>query len=125
MTLLTSSVTSQQIIRLLGANGLRRMLQSHGLIGTRTLRGLDDNELEDGYGGLRRRRTRDPNRFPKVPSDVGKELMDSGIYGSRDGFVDVRRQRKTNLSQRLMWRKLGVEARGTQRRANQLIAQVC
>ena len=101
------------------------MLQSHGLISTRALRGSDDNDLDDGYGGLRRRRRHpDPNRFPKVPSDVGRELMDSGLYGSRDGFVDTRRRRKTSLSQRLMWRKLGVEARGTQRRANRLITQV-
>lgn len=119
-------VTTQQIVRLLGANGLRRMLQSHGLIGNGIIRGLDDDEDHAGYGGTlrrRRRRPKDENRFPKVPSDEGKVLMKSGIYGAADTWADRRRHRKANISQRLMWRRLGVEARGTQKRANQLIAQ--
>ena len=63
-------------------------------------------------------------RFPKIPSEQGKELMDSGIYGSNEYFVDRRRKRKNNLSERLMWRKLGLEARGSSRRANRYLAQV-
>ena len=121
-------VTSQQIIRLLGAQGLRRMLQSHGLLSAGRIHGLDDEDGEDGEDGYyltrRQRRQRDPNRFPKVPSDAGLSLMNTGTYGSADAWADRRRRRKEHLNQRLMWRRLGTEGRGTQRRANRLIAQV-
>lgn len=51
--------------------------------------------------------------------------MQSGLYGSRDHFSDIRRRRKNNISERLMWRKLGFEPRGSYRRANRLISQAC
>lgn len=40
----------------------------------------------EGYGPsrLRRRPEADPNRFPKVPSEAGRELMSSGLFGARD-----------------------------------------
>lgn len=50
--------------------------------------------------------------------------MDSGMYGANENFVDTRRRRKNNLSERLMWRRLGLDARGTSRRANRYLAQV-
>ena len=123
-----SPVTSAQIIQMLGANGLRRILQSHGLIGTSMARVEDEAEdNEDGYGGLARRRRKTTTlegKFPKVPSENGRKLMDSGLYGGNDSFVDNRKKRKCNLGQRLMWRELGSDHWGAQKRANKLMSQV-
>ncbi|KIH91285.1 WD repeat-containing protein 23 [Sporothrix brasiliensis 5110] len=40
----------------------------------------------DAFTNSRRRRQqlRDPNRFPKVPSEEGRKLMDSGVFGSTE-----------------------------------------
>ena len=39
----------------------------------------------DGFSSRRRRQhLRDPNRFPKVPSEEGRKLMDSGVFGSTE-----------------------------------------
>jgi WD repeat-containing protein 23 len=89
----------------------------------------DDEDLQDGYGGLGRRRRRKSkaveNKFPEVPSKEGQELMNSGIYGSDDHFVDSRKKRKTSLGARLMYREMGIDTRGTLNRANMLMSQVC
>jgi DDB1- and CUL4-associated factor 11 len=92
-----------------------------------------DHEYEEedglpGYGGFGpRRRQRRPTNFediyPKVPSEEGRALMKSGSHGSRDDFADIRRRRKNNMGERLMWRQLGIKARGSHRRANRLISQ--
>lgn len=123
-----SLVTSAQIIQMLGANGLRRILQSHGLIGGRMARADDDDEdNEDGYAGPARRRRKTASmegKFPKVPSENGKRLMDSGIYGASDSYIDNHKKRKINLGQRLMWRELGSDNRGVQKRASKLMSQV-
>jgi hypothetical protein len=128
---LITTVSSAQIIELLGATGLHQILASHGLLGNRSRnRDLedDDEDLQGGYGGLgtRRRRKAKPseNKFPEVPSKEGQELMDSGTYGSPDHFVDTRKKRKTHLGTRLMYREMGVDTRGTQNRANMLMSQV-
>jgi DDB1- and CUL4-associated factor 11 len=80
-----------------------------------------------GYGGFGTRRRRRPTNFedkyPKVPSEEGRALMRCGSYGSRDDFADIRRRRKNNISERLMWRQLGIKPRGSHRRANHLISQ--
>ena len=93
---------------------------------------IDDDEDDDDDGSYtfsnayrRRRRRPKPagDRFPKIPSEAGKELMTSGTYGSRDSFVDIRRRRRRNMSERLMWRRLGLDARPSTSRQNRLIAQ--
>jgi len=123
------TVTSAQIIELLGATGLRQILASHGLYRSRHFDDDDDGELQDGYGGLGTRRRRRSqaieNRFPEIPSKEGQELMDSGIYGCHDHFVDSRKRRKTSLGTRLLYREIGVDTRGAQNRANMLMSQVC
>ena len=127
---LTSSiVTMEQINQVLGQHGpLRRLLMSHYRLVNRRDQDEDDEDYSLGYGGFSNRRRRKPkaggNRFPKVPSEQGRALMASGIYGGRDNFTDVRRKRKTNVSERLMWRQLGLDPRSSTRRANRLIAQV-
>jgi WD repeat-containing protein 23 len=113
-------VTSAQILQLLGANGLRRILQQHGLLGaTLGADDEDDDEVYGAYGGhrFRRRRRNRPagDVFPKVPSDNGTELMNSGLYGSNPYYVDVLKQRKKRLATKLMWRELGIGAAGAQK----------
>ena len=123
-------MTIDHINQVLGSHGpLRRLLLQHYRLVDRFPRAAEDDD-EDygyGYGGFRSRR-RKPipkgDRFPKVPSERGKELMDSGIYGSNEGFVDKLRKRKNNVSEQLLWRRLGLDARGTCSRANRLLAQV-
>ena len=87
----------------------------------------DEIGLDNGHGVLGTgRRTRSKgvkNKFPPVPSEAGRELMDSRIYGSHDHFVDSRKRRKTNLATRLLYRETGIDTRGSQKRANNLISQ--
>ena len=88
----------------------------------------DDDEYETtAYGGFHRRRRRRPkptgDRFPKIPSESGRELMCSGPYGQADSFIDTRRKRRRTFSERLMWRRLGLDPRSSMRRQNRLIAQ--
>jgi hypothetical protein len=88
----------------------------------------DDDDHGSGYGGFATRLRRPKvigDKFPKIPSEQGKVLMNSGLYGYAEHFVDRRRKRKNNVSERLLWRKLGLDARGSFRRANRYIAQVC
>lgn len=122
-------VTLDQINAVLGSHGpLRRLLLNH-YRGSRGHRASDDDDDEyvSGYGGFSRRRRPKVtgDKFPKVPSEQGKTLMNSGMYGYNENFVDRRRRRKNNVSERLLWRKLGLDARGSSRRANRYIAQVC
>ncbi|POS80152.1 LEC14B protein [Diaporthe helianthi] len=64
------------------------------------------NDAVQGWPGPRRRRQPpDPNRFPKVPSDKGIELMNSGAFGSTDRSA-VRHRKK--LVRRILDRELGV-----------------
>ncbi|KAK6382150.1 hypothetical protein LTS17_004036 [Exophiala oligosperma] len=119
--LLNASAPLRQLIlsryRLLGPNG-------RDLFGDD-----DDDDYEPGYGGFsaRRRRRGRPKpaseRFPKIPSDAGRALMNSGIYGSKDSHIDILRKRKQTISERLLWRRLGLDARSSMRRQNRLIAQ--
>lgn len=87
----------------------------------------DDEEQIGGYGGFapRRRRKRIPSseRFPKIPSEAGKALMSSGVYGSSPHFTDTRRSRKQSLSEKLMYRRLGICARSSTQRDNRLLTQ--
>ncbi|KAL2009074.1 hypothetical protein VTN00DRAFT_7268 [Thermoascus crustaceus] len=120
--------TSTQILQLLRASGFRQILQSR--IGGTWADDDDDDDDDDyglPYGGLRhrRRQTERPREdiFPKVPSDVGTELMASGNYGSNTHYVDELKKRKKRLATKLMWRELGVEPMGAQRRAAQAMPQ--
>ncbi|KUI73181.1 LEC14B protein [Cytospora mali] len=81
------------------------------------------NDFEGPYGSdewsfrRRRRNPPDPNRFPKVPSDKGTELMNSGAFGSTDRTA-IRQQKK--LARRILDRELGV---GNQRVNQDAMAQ--
>lgn len=117
-------------MQLLGHAGLRRILANHRAGGsgiTLELDEEDEDQLENGHGGLgsrpRRRAKGLKNRFPPVPSEEGKKLMDTGIFGSSECYRDNRIKRKTRLVRKLMSRELGT-SRSDFTRANRAIAQV-
>jgi WD repeat-containing protein 23 len=66
---------------------------------------LFNEVIEDWPLPRRRRPPPDPNRFPKVPSDKGTELMNSGEFGSTERTA-VRHRKK--LARRILDRELGV-----------------
>ncbi|KAJ9155652.1 WD repeat domain-containing protein [Pleurostoma richardsiae] len=85
------------------------------------IRGQDLSEVlfhdldDDGWSSRRRRRTPpDPNRFPKVPSEKGRELMESGKFGSTDRHIATQKK----LARRILDRELGIGDR-TSRQINQ------
>ncbi|KAI5867414.1 WD40 repeat-like protein [Durotheca rogersii] len=58
----------------------------------------------------------DPHKFPKVPSEKGRELMNSGAFGANDIASPIRS--KKQLARRILDRELGIGDR-TGRRINQ------
>ena len=126
-------VSRNQILQLLGHAGLRRIFASHGgaTFGLANLDEDDDEEeddsMEGGYGSMvgRRRRKRKASKveFPKVPSEVGRELMDSGNFGSNEYYQDILRRKKQKPSRRILSRELGLDAI-QDRRGNKLLSQV-
>lgn len=125
---LTLLVSPAQVLSLLNAGGLRRILQTHGLLGGSGLFADDDDDDEYGYGGYRVRRRR-ANRaaghaFPKVPSENGRALMNSGSYGNNLNYVDEQKKRKKTLAAKLMWRELGIGTPSDQKRDVRAVFQV-
>lgn len=87
----------------------------------------DDDEFYDPTFRRRRRRARpDPNRFPKVPSDKGLELMNSGTFGSSeiDTIASGNISKKKKLAIRILDRELATEGYAQQRVNQRLMAQV-
>jgi WD repeat-containing protein 23 len=93
----------------------------------------EDDEVDADFNPMWRRRRRrtepDPNRFPKVPSDEGRELMNSGTFGSNEvqtvnsGDRNSIGKRK-NLARRILDRELATESYAKQRVNQRLMAQV-
>ena len=125
-------MSRNQILQLLGHAGLRRIFANHGgaTFGLANL-DEDDDEVDDGmeggYGSMvgRRRRKRKTSKveFPKVPSEVGRELMDSGLFGSNEYYRDVLRRKKQKLARKILSRELGLDI-VQDRRGNKLLSQV-
>lgn len=94
---------------------------------------FDDEDDEDFNPVWRRRRRRpkpDPNRFPKVPSDEGTRLMESGTFGTsdiQDSSEDIRTSpgSKKRLTTRILERELATESYTRQKMNQRLMAQVC
>ncbi|TQW01048.1 hypothetical protein V2A60_002066 [Cordyceps javanica] len=91
-------------------------------------RGLMDEDAEEDLEGLfgqwgrrRRRPAKDPNRFPKVPSDEGRKLMQSGTFGSSNEAV--RQGATKRIARRMLERELGIGDRRQRTRNADLIAQ--
>lgn len=129
------AVSRNQILQLLRHAGLRTIFASHGgaRFGLAELNGVDDDDDDydddddGGHGGMvgRRRRKRKTSKvdYPKVPSKVGQELMDSGNFGSNEYYRDILIRKKQKLAMRIMSRELGRDA-VQDRRGNKLLSQV-
>jgi DDB1- and CUL4-associated factor 11 len=107
-----------RILRILAGSNLGRLL----------MRSAEDDDGDEFVRfGIRRRRRRarlDPNRFPKVPSDNGAELMNSGSFGSNEIQSVNAISQKKKLARRILDRELGMD-NGPRQKANQrLMAQV-
>lgn len=120
----------QGIIRLIQTRRTA-MLSQHQILAY--LRGshlggfLFDNAEDDemyawgGPGRHRRRRNADPSRFPKVPSEKGTELMNSGVFGATDLQEGIRTRKR--IARRILDREMGI-GNNVYRRVNQgLMAQ--
>lgn len=68
-----------------------------------------DEDNQPYWARRRRRHPPDPDRFPKVPSDEGRKLMDSGCFGSTDRQDPIAKKKK--LARRLLDRELGIDNR--------------
>jgi WD repeat-containing protein 23 len=115
----------RQVMRLLANSEIGRLF--HFATNDDDLDGIDDDELNNSLFRRRRRRTRpDPNRFPKVPSDEGTELMNSGTFGSNEvqmtNSVNIPPPKK--LARRILDRELATEDYAHQKVNQRLMAQV-
>lgn len=63
---------------------------------------------------------KDPNRFPKVPSEEGRKLMESGVFGLSD--TDLRTKKR--IARQLLDREIGLGDRMSRKRTNGVLAQV-
>ncbi|KAF2876907.1 WD40-repeat-containing domain protein [Massariosphaeria phaeospora] len=124
-------ITRDQIMQLLGHAGLGRIFayDTSSRPGRRRRTVVDDDEDEEsevgtGYDpvGPRRKRGRGKEAFEKVPSDTGRELMDSGTFGSNFRPQDTLK-RKKRLAYNIMRRELGLGGDGRQKNANRLLRQ--
>lgn len=66
----------------------------------------DGNGWPGAHGRRRRQRDTDPNRFPKVPSDKGREMMDSGAFGATDRRLAPGARK--HIARRILDRELGI-----------------
>ncbi|KAJ5555073.1 hypothetical protein N7535_007518 [Penicillium sp. DV-2018c] len=71
----------------------------------------------------RARRSSKLPQYPPVPHPEGEKLMREGHFGTDEHYVDRLKKRKKALATRLMWRELGVDTYGVQKRADQSISQ--
>lgn len=129
MLVLIMLVTREQIMQLLGHAGLRQIFADHGATRRRALADDDDDsEPDTGYGGASRRprRKRGSQAFEKVPSEVGRQLMEEGTFGTndRDTYNHLNKRRK-RLAYQVMQRELGQGGCGRQKSADNLAVQVC
>ena len=95
----------------------------------------DDDGAYPGYGARRSRRSRrrvQGDRYPKIPSDEGKKLMESGTFGTNDHcdhtscglpFSQTSMHKRRKLARRMFDREMGVEQRGRQRVLSSLASQ--
>lgn len=105
-----------RILRLLASSELGRLFM-------RTADEDDDDEPH--FFRRRNRRARpDPNRFPKVPSDRGTQLMNFGNFGASEvrSFKNITQKKK--LARRILDRELGIDIGARKILNQQLMAQV-
>ncbi|KAI1346111.1 WD40-repeat-containing domain protein [Xylaria sp. FL0043] len=104
-------VSQREILNLLRGRNLGILLDGED----------DDDDFDDWTHRLRRRRPLDPNRFPKVPSEKGRELMNSGTFGANDISSPLRK--KKQLARRILDRELGIGDKSYRKINQGVIAQ--
>jgi WD repeat-containing protein 23 len=129
------AVTRDQIMQLLGHAGFGRIFASDSTSRSRLRnpRFADDDEEEEedeegegepstGYDPVRPKRKRGRGRaaFQKVPSDEGKQLMNTGTFGSNPRPEDTI-SRKKRLAYNIMRRELGQGSNGRQKNSTSLL----
>ncbi|KAI9719156.1 MAG: hypothetical protein M1828_006338 [Chrysothrix sp. TS-e1954] len=118
----TMRVTRSQILRLVTQGGLQGLF-GHGADPAPAPEVEEYDEDDDDYqprGPLRRRHRRKAS-FPKIPSDEGRELMESGKFGTNEREDHIIRKKK--LANSIMRRELGLGSPGKERSTNRLAAQ--
>ncbi|KAK3069911.1 hypothetical protein LTR53_011373 [Teratosphaeriaceae sp. CCFEE 6253] len=150
-----SSATQSRILQLLSQAGIRGVFQPSTGVTTRAqARRLnaqhvelaeDDDEVPDededdetqaylGYGARRRRQRRSfgGDRYPKIPSEEGAKLMDSGTFGNNDRcdhtacgvpLSPPTLQKRRKLARRMLDRELGLSSNGRGRVLGSLASQ--
>src|SRR5947209_2639857 len=90
-----------RILRLLATSELGRLfMRTSG----------DGDGDDDALFRRRSRRTRpNPNRFPKVPNEVGAQLMNSGDFGATEVKALATLTQKKMLARRILDRELGID----------------
>ncbi|KAI1655866.1 WD40 repeat-like protein [Daldinia decipiens] len=83
--------------------------------------GEDDDDNENSFGYRRRRRELDPDRFPKVPSDEGRSLMNSGTFGANESQSPI--SSKKQIARRILDRELGIGSRRSRQINQSMMAQ--
>ncbi|KAF4448125.1 LEC14B protein [Fusarium austroafricanum] len=113
------------IVRTGARTGLLTRRQLVALMQSRDLTSVlfQDNPADDveflNWPFRRRRTPKDPNRFPKVPSEQGMKLMRSGVFGANDYNFRA----KKRLATRMLERELALGNREDRIRNNALINQ--
>lgn len=124
-------VSRSSILQLLATSGLGDFFRAQGwsLGPQQDIIGEDDEDEDVGFFNnhmMRRggRRGRPKFEWPKVPSDKGTQLMNSGHFGTNPYYVDRIKKRKQAFASNLMWRELGIGSHGLRMRTDQSIFQV-
>ncbi|KAH8710181.1 WD40-repeat-containing domain protein [Phaeosphaeriaceae sp. PMI808] len=130
-------ITREQIMQLLGHTGLGRIFAAdftphanarHRRMARDDDDGEDDDDIGTGYDPLgpgrafRNSGPRGRAAFEKVPSERGRELMDTGAFGSSHRSEDTIK-RKKRLAYDIMKRSLGLGSEGRQKHATRLLKQ--
>lgn len=86
--------------------------------------GEEEDDEEFVWGSryrLRRRRGQGDQKFPKVPSEKGRELMNSGTFGANDVRSPISSRKR--LARRILDREMGIGDRASRKINKSVMAQ--
>ena len=105
---------------------MRQLLSQRRII-SNAVNDEDNTDHDYGHGSSRSRRKKQPkcseSMLPKVPSEEGQRLMETGVFGTSVYYRDRRSKRKSKLSRKLLSRETG-DDRGQATRAKAAVVQV-